>query len=237
MLRIRPRPPPRTSAPAVATSCYQPRRTDRSCYPVRHVNALLWWDRRTAHTRTEVGHGRITRRAIQVLPAPPDLPFPHACQVLLIERYVAAWPASRSQPSPPDGSPACHRCMPARPDLAGYLQGQGPSSPSLATRHPCTSKTHPRFAPAPGPRITASLLNLAIGALRLAGRHDVTEATRWAGRYLHRAGGRHPHAGAAGLTGASGNPTSAPAASCLESSAQCRWNSGPVMVRPSPCPA
>jgi hypothetical protein len=37
-----------------------------------------------------------------------------------------------------------------------------------------------------GPRIMAGLRNLAIGALRLAGRTDVTEATRWAGRSMDR---------------------------------------------------
>ena len=36
------------------------------------------------------------------------------------------------------------------------------------------------------PRIMAGLRNLAIGALRLAGRTDVTEATRWAGRSMDR---------------------------------------------------
>ena len=35
-----------------------------------------------------------------------------------------------------------------------------------------------------GPRVMAALL--AIGALRLAGRVDVTEATRWAGRSMDR---------------------------------------------------
>ena len=37
-----------------------------------------------------------------------------------------------------------------------------------------------------GPRIMAALRNLAIGALRLAGRADITEATRWAGRRAGR---------------------------------------------------
>jgi len=32
----------------------------------------------------------------------------------------------------------------------------------------------------------AALRNLAIGALRLAGRHDTTEATRWASRNMDR---------------------------------------------------
>ncbi|SRR6266536_3454470 len=37
-----------------------------------------------------------------------------------------------------------------------------------------------------GPRIMAALRNLAICALRLFGRTDVTEATRWAGRSIDR---------------------------------------------------
>ena len=40
------------------------------------------------HTATDKGHGRITTRTIQVLPAPDNLPFPHVSQVFLIERYV-----------------------------------------------------------------------------------------------------------------------------------------------------
>jgi hypothetical protein len=32
----------------------------------------------------------------------------------------------------------------------------------------------------------AALRNLAIGALRLAGRDDTTEATRWASRHMGR---------------------------------------------------
>src|SRR5258707_974689 len=37
-----------------------------------------------------------------------------------------------------------------------------------------------------GPRAMATLRNLAVGALNLAGRHDTTEATRWASRHMDR---------------------------------------------------
>ena len=37
-----------------------------------------------------------------------------------------------------------------------------------------------------GPRILAGLRNLAIGAIRLTGRTDITETTRWASRIMHR---------------------------------------------------
>jgi hypothetical protein len=34
--------------------------------------------------------------------------------------------------------------------------------------------------------VMAGLRNLAIGAPRLIGRTDITDATRWAGRFMHR---------------------------------------------------
>ena len=37
-----------------------------------------------------------------------------------------------------------------------------------------------------GPRVMAALRNLATGAHRLAGRTDITEATRWANRNMTR---------------------------------------------------
>jgi hypothetical protein len=37
-----------------------------------------------------------------------------------------------------------------------------------------------------GPRAMAALRNLAVGALHQAGRHDTTEATRWASRNIDR---------------------------------------------------
>jgi hypothetical protein len=52
------------------------------------LDALPWTDAPIAHRQTDRGHGRITTRTIQTLPAPPDLPFPHVGQVWLIERYV-----------------------------------------------------------------------------------------------------------------------------------------------------
>lgn len=52
------------------------------------LNAPPWAQTPIAHATTDRGHGRITTRTIQVLPAPDSLPFPHVRQVFLIERYV-----------------------------------------------------------------------------------------------------------------------------------------------------
>ena len=64
------------------------------------LDALPWRAVPITHSSTENSHGRITTRTIQVLPAPPDLPFPHVAQVWLIERYVTATDGTRSRPSP-----------------------------------------------------------------------------------------------------------------------------------------
>ncbi|MEC3982551.1 hypothetical protein [Amycolatopsis sp. H20-H5] len=37
-----------------------------------------------------------------------------------------------------------------------------------------------------GPRVVAALRNLTIGAFRLKGRHDITDTTRRASRFMHR---------------------------------------------------
>ncbi|MGH7261541.1 MAG: ISAs1 family transposase, partial [Nitrospiraceae bacterium] len=37
-----------------------------------------------------------------------------------------------------------------------------------------------------GPRVMAALRNLAIGAIHLHGRRDITETTRWATRFMDR---------------------------------------------------
>lgn len=52
------------------------------------IDALPWHEVPVAHPASDRGHGRITTRTIRVLPAPEDLPFPHAGQVMLIEQYV-----------------------------------------------------------------------------------------------------------------------------------------------------
>ena len=150
------------------------------------LDALPWPDTPIAHTSTDISHGRVERRTIQVLPAPEDLPFPHVHQVFLIERYVSdrhGTPRSAvaalgvASPPPAQASPA---------ELAGYVRGQWAIEALHWIRDTLYQEDASRVRTRSGPRIMASLRNLAIGALRLAGRCDTTEATRWAGRYLHR---------------------------------------------------
>ncbi len=150
------------------------------------IDALPWRQVPVAHTATDKGHGRITTRTIQVLPAPEDLPFPHVSQVFLIERYVTDL---RERPISAVAalgvaSPAPERASPA--ELAGYVREQWSIESLHWLRDTLYQEDKSQVRTRNGPRIMAALRNLAIGALRMAGRTDVTEATRWAGRSMDR---------------------------------------------------
>jgi predicted transposase YbfD/YdcC len=150
------------------------------------LDALPWGQVPIARAATDKGHGRITTRTIQVLPAPEDLPFPHVSQVFLIERHVTdlrGQPISAvaalgvASPAPDQASPA---------DLAGYVREQWSIESLHWLRDTLYQEDKSKIRTRNGPRVMAALRNLAIGALRMAGRTDVTEATRWAGRSMDR---------------------------------------------------
>jgi predicted transposase YbfD/YdcC len=71
-------------------------------------------------------------------------------------------------------------------ELAGYTQDHWGVESLHWLRDTCYREDTCRARTRSGPRILAALRNLTIGALRLAGRHDTTEATRWANRYMSR---------------------------------------------------
>ena len=84
-----------------------------------------------------------------------------------------------------DGSETSEdRASPA--DLARYVRGQWAIESLHWIRDTLYREDESRVRTRSGPRVMATLRNLAIGALHLAGRHDTTEATRWASRNMHR---------------------------------------------------
>jgi predicted transposase YbfD/YdcC len=150
------------------------------------LDALPWHQVPIAHTATDRGHGRITTRTIQVLPAPEDLPFPHVSQVYLIERHVSDLHGNPVSAVAALGvaSPAPDRASPA--DLARHVRQQWAIESLHWLRDTLYQEDKSQVRTRSGPRIMAALRNLAICALRLFGRTDVTEATRWAGRSMNR---------------------------------------------------
>jgi predicted transposase YbfD/YdcC len=177
-----------------ATASYVHQRGGQFVLPVKEnrralfdaLNALPWHDVPITHSSTERGHGRISARTIRVLPAPEDLPFPHVNQVWLIERYVSdlAGGAVSAVAALGVASPTSDMASPA--ELAGYVREQWAIESQHWIRDTLYQEDKSQVRTRSGPRIMAALRNLAIGALRLAGRTDITEATRWASRNMTR---------------------------------------------------
>ena len=150
------------------------------------LDALPWAQVPLAARNIDTGHGRVTTRTIQVLPAPADLPFPHVNQVWLVERYTCD----------PTGAPLSAVAAlgvtnlstdRATPDRLATLIRQHWGIESLhwlrdTVYREDDSTIHTRS----GPRVMAALRNLAIGAIRLTGRRDITETTRSASRNINR---------------------------------------------------
>jgi predicted transposase YbfD/YdcC len=150
------------------------------------LDALPWDQAPIAHAATDKGHGRITTRTIQVLPAPDDLPFPHVRQVLLIERHVTDL---KGKPVSAVAALGVASPEPGQADavsLAGYVREQWSIESLHWIRDTLYQEDRSQVRTRNGPRIMAALRNLAIGAIRLAGRTDITEATRWAARRIDR---------------------------------------------------
>jgi predicted transposase YbfD/YdcC len=149
------------------------------------LDALPWATTAVGSESTETGHGRSTRRTIRVLPAPPGLPFPHVSQVWLIERYVTA--SDGKQSAAAQLGVTSHPAETAGPaEIAAFNRGHWAIETLHFIRDTCYREDQSRVRTRSGPRVLASLRNLAINALRLAGRTDTTEATRWANRNMTR---------------------------------------------------
>ena len=150
------------------------------------LDALPWTDTPVAHRQTDRGHGRITTRTIQTLPAPPDLPFPHVDQVWLIERYVTDLTGTPTSAIAALGVTNLHTTQAAPADIARLVRDHWGVESLHWLRDTVYREDHSRAHTRSGPRVMAGLRNLGIGALHLAGRRDISEATRWAGRNMHR---------------------------------------------------
>src|SRR5262249_38734077 len=141
------------------------------------LDALPWRDVPITHTTTSKGHGRTETRTLQVMPAPPGLPFPHVRQVFLVERRVtdlAGTPLSNvailgvTSLDATRGTPTL---------IAEAVRGQWKIEVLHWIRDTFYREDDSKVRTRSGPRVMAALRNLAIGALRLYARTDIAEPT------------------------------------------------------------
>jgi predicted transposase YbfD/YdcC len=150
------------------------------------LDALPWTDVPITHRQTDRGHGRITTRTIQTLPAPPELPFPHVNQVWLIERYVTDPAGNPTSAIAALGITNLHPDQATPADIARLVRNHWGVESLHWLRDTVYREDDSRARTRAGPRVMTGLRNLSIGALHLAGRRDIAEATRWASRNMLR---------------------------------------------------
>lgn len=150
------------------------------------LDVLPWRDVPITHRQTDRGHGRITTRTIQVLPCPHDLPFPHVKQVFLIERHVTDLAGNELSHIAVLGITSLDADRGTPETIARSVRHHWGIEVLHWIRDTLYREDHSTARTRSGPRNMATLRNLAIGAIRLAGRTDITETTRWAARRSHR---------------------------------------------------
>jgi len=150
------------------------------------LDALPWAQTPIAASVVDRAHGRITTRTIQVMPAPADLPFPHVNQVWLIERYVTALDGTPSSAVAALGVTNLTADTTAPQRLAALVRNHWGIESLHWLRDTVYREDASTVRTSSGPRVMAGLRNLAVGAHHLTGRRDITEASREAGRVMHR---------------------------------------------------
>ena len=151
-----------------------------------HLTALPW-DEIPALTTTESGHGRTEHRTVRLAPLATtthdagylNLGFPHATHAFRIDRHTTVHNSGQLRTHTALGltSLTDHRAHPHT--IARYVRGHWHIENRLHwVRDVTYGEDHSRIRTGTAPRAMASLRNLAISALRLAGHTNIAQAIR-----------------------------------------------------------
>jgi predicted transposase YbfD/YdcC len=150
------------------------------------LDALPWAQAPIGHTMRDRGHGRDETRTIQVLPAPAGI-FPYARQAFLVERYVHDLDGTLRSAVAALGL----TCLPAQQASPAHIAGLVRNHWGIEALHHIRDVTfgedHSQLRTGSAPQVLAGLHNLAIGALRTAGRTKIAASLRWISRDPTRA--------------------------------------------------
>ncbi len=140
-----------------------------------------------AHRTVDRGHGRIEQRTTWVAPAPPDLNFPHAAQVVIVQRHTTDL-AGKHPHTELVYAVTCLTADQADAERLGALLRAHWQVEGLHwVRDVTFAEDASRIRTSAGPQVMAALRNLAIGLLRQAGQTRIAAGLRHIGRDPARA--------------------------------------------------
>lgn len=150
------------------------------------LDALPWDESPVADTKN-TGHGRIEHRTIRTLTAPEDISFPHVAQTFLIERYVTDTSNGKNTAVAVLGITSLTEVRADGPQIAGHVRKHwGIENKLHYVRDVTYGEDASRVRTGNAPRVMASLRNLAISRLRLAGHTNIAAALRATAREATR---------------------------------------------------
>jgi predicted transposase YbfD/YdcC len=155
---------------------------------LRQLRSLPWKDVRAGHVQDGRGHGRIEKRTVKVVTVAAGLAFPHAAQAIQITRRTRR-PGSRKWRTETSYAITSLPAAQARPDqLATWIRGHWKIENQLHWVRDVTFGEDASTArTGTGPHVMATLRNLVISILRLAGYVSIAAALRHAARHPTRA--------------------------------------------------
>jgi predicted transposase YbfD/YdcC len=155
-----------------------------------HLDALPWASTPVTAATTEITRGRIETRTIRVLPAPPDLDFPHAHQAILIERYITIkkkrrWVMRNCEAVLYLTSLDTTQADPA--DLLALIRGHWSVEHLHWLRDVIWDEDKSTLRTGNAPQVMSALTNLVITLFRLQGVTKIKAETRRNAQDPHRA--------------------------------------------------
>jgi predicted transposase YbfD/YdcC len=155
---------------------------------LRQLKSLPWKDVPAGHVSEGRAHGRIEKRIVKVVTVTAGLAFPHAAQAIQITRKTRR-PGSRRPRTETSYAITSLPAAQAHPDqLAGWIRGHWKIENQLHWVRDVTFGEDASTArTGTGPHVMATLRNLVISILRLAGHASIARALRHAARHPDRA--------------------------------------------------
>lgn len=144
-----------------------------------------WKMQKPDHVETDRGHGRTEKRSLWRFPVPTNDPlrgFPSARQMIMVARERRTLDGNPIGPDPTEITYAITSCLmdqasPAQ--LATWIRGHwGIENRAHWVRDVTFDEDRSRVRTGSGPRVMASLRNLAISLLRIGGATNIAEALR-----------------------------------------------------------
>jgi predicted transposase YbfD/YdcC len=142
------------------------------------VKNLPWRDIPAGDRQRTRGHGRDEHRAIKTATVAAGLAFPHGAQAIAITRRVRPLPAGKWRTVTAYGITSLTVTQATPADLARWIRGHWRIEALHHIRDVTYGEDASQIRTGNGPQTMATLRNLTIAIMKMAGHHNIAAATR-----------------------------------------------------------